>query len=58
LGLELGFTHMYFYAFIYEHKFRELVTLYCLSYEFWRIFFNRFKFSRVGIIINTTFDTI
>jgi len=29
---------MYFYTFIYEHEFRELVSLYYLSYEFWRAF--------------------
>ena len=39
LGLELGFFSLVFhYAFIDEHEFWELVTLYCFSYELWRVF--------------------
>ena len=35
LGLEQGFfLTCIIYAFIYEHVFWELVTHYCLSYEF------------------------
>ena len=39
MGLELGFFSLvFYYAFIYEHEFWELVTFYGLSCEFWRVF--------------------
>jgi len=52
LGLELGFfSHVFYYVFIYEHGFWELVTLYCLCYKFWHVFFINLNFPAFGVLL-------
>ena len=59
MGLELGFfSHVFYYVFIYEHEFWNLVILYYLCYKFWRAFFMNLNFPALGVLFNATFDII
>ena len=51
LGLKLGFfSRVFYYVFIYEHEYWELVTLNYLCYKFWRVFFISLNFLALGVL--------